>query len=51
MHYFKDYKAKMRENTEIIKLLQVVEEKNTHFCGDDFKLSLIFEYSPMSIES
>ena len=40
----------MGETTEILKLLDVIEERNENFCSHDYKINLIYEHSELSIE-
>lgn len=47
--YFKQYRQKMRDTMEIVKLFQVVEEKKQQFCANDYKVSLVYEHSNLNI--
>jgi uncharacterized protein YciW len=49
LRFFKDYKAKMEENQELTKLVEIIEEKDEHFCSTSHRLHLIFEYSDLNI--
>ena len=49
--YFKQYREKMKDTIEIAKLLEVVEEKKQQFCANDYKVSLIYEHSNLTIQS
>jgi hypothetical protein len=49
--YFKQYRQKTKGTMELVKLLEVVEEKKQQFCANDYKVSLIYEHSNLTILS